>query len=124
MLKTEVLALLTAPESTARYEHGLHATKVLVEALPRPVGEKLMAEQVAKVLASVPTIRMACTALQQAGWNATSTGNRITVNHEVEAHFIVANGKTWWQVYAIDGTPPEWIVGGQMNPAIWMGCVE
>jgi hypothetical protein len=126
MLNTETLALQTVPKSTLIYEPGLHDPEVLDEAPPAPVNgdDILTAEQVAKVLAGVSAIGVARTALGQAGWNATIAGNRITVNQEVEAQFIAANGKTWWQVYTADGTTPVWIVGAQADPANRVGCVE
>jgi hypothetical protein len=126
MLNTETLALQTVPKCTLSYERGLHDPEVLDEAPPAPVNDDdiLTAEQVAKVLAGVSAIGVARTALDQAGWNATIAGNRITVNQEVEAQFIAANGKTWWQVYTADGTTPVWIVGAQVDPANRVGCVE
>ncbi|RZT16238.1 hypothetical protein EV589_4398 [Mycobacterium sp. BK558] len=121
MLKAGNLVLLSVPTINRPHERGLHDPG---GALPAPVSDILTAEQVAKVLASVSTIGVARTALQQVGLNATIAGNRITVDHQVEAQFITANGETWWQVYTPDGTPPVWIVGAQMDPADWVGCVE
>jgi hypothetical protein len=124
MPSAENLGLLTVSRSAPRYGRGLHDPEVLVEELPVPASDILKVELVAKALASVSTIGVACTALQQAGWNATIAGNRITVNHEVEAQLITANGTTWWQVYTSDGKPPVWIIGAQTDRANWMGCVE
>ncbi len=126
MVKTGMLALQTVPKCTLIYERGLHDPEVLDEAPPAPVNDDdiLTAEQVAKVLDGVSAIGVARTALEHAGWNATIAGNRITVNHGVEAQFIAANGKTWWQVYTADGTTPVWIVGAQVDPANRVGCVE
>lgn len=50
------------------------------------------ADQVAEVVAGIPAIGAARTALQQAGWHATIAGNRITVNDDVLVHFIGALG--------------------------------
>ena len=41
----------------------------------------------------------------------------LATNQEIIAQFIAVNGKTWWQVYTITGTPPIWIVGGR-----WAGA--
>jgi hypothetical protein len=114
------------PKCTLIYESGLHDPEVLQEAPPAPVNDDdgLTAEQVAKVLDGVSAIGVARTALEHAGWNATIAGNRITVNQEVEAQLIAANGKTWWQVYTADGTTPVWIVGAQVDPANRVGCIE
>ena len=81
-------------------------------------------EQVAKTINGISAIGHARTVLERAGWTATITANRITVNQEVEAQFIAANGKTWWQVHTADGTTPVWIVGTQVDPANRVGCVE
>jgi hypothetical protein len=126
MLTTETLAPQTVPNCALNYERGLHHPEVLDEATPAAanVDDMLIAEQVAKVLSGVSAIGVARTALEQAGWNATIAGNRITVNQEVEAQFLAANGKSWWQVYTADGMPPVWIVGTQVDPANRVGCAE
>jgi hypothetical protein len=70
------------------------------------------AEQVAGVVAGIPTIGKACEALLKAGWRARIAGNRITVNDEVLAQFIGAGldraggADPTWVIYAIAGTPP------------------
>ena len=79
-------------------------------------------EQVAKVVAGISFIGLARDALETAGFTATITTNRITVNHEIIAQFLAVNGRTWWQVYHADGTPPVWIVGAEaVDPANWVG---
>ena len=126
MLKTEMSAPQNLFKCTLSNERGIHDPEVLDEASPAPVNDDdiLTAEQVAKVLAGVAAIGVARTALEQAGWNATIAGYRITVKPQAEAQFIAANGKTWWQVYTADGTPPVWIVGAQVDPANRVACVE
>jgi hypothetical protein len=82
-----------------------------------------LTEQVAKMVAGISTIGHARTVLERAGWTATITANRITVNQEIEAQFIAVNGKTWWQIYTADGTPPVWIVGAAaVDPANRVGA--
>lgn len=78
----------------------------------------LPAEQVAGLIAGVPLIGMARTALERAGCSATIAGNRITVNDEVCAQYIPSQPsptgvvEPYWVVYALGGTAPVWIVGG------------
>jgi hypothetical protein len=93
------------------------ATSATVLALPRENPNMLAAEQVAKVVAGIPTIGEACDALRKAGWRAGIAGNRITVNDKVFAQFIGATVGGFggidarWVVNRIAGTPPVWIVG-------------
>jgi hypothetical protein len=70
-------------------------------------------ELVAKTIAGIPLIGYAQRALQNAGLAATVVANRIAVAEAVEAQLISSNGSVWWQVYAVDGTPPAWTVGAQ-----------
>jgi hypothetical protein len=69
------------------------------------------AEQVARVVAAVPTIGAACHALRKAGWRATIAANRITVEDTVFAQFIgaavdeIGDAHVNWMVYGITGTP-------------------
>ena len=125
MLKTETLAVHTVPKCALSYESYLHNPGVLAAALLAPLDEDediLTTEQVAKVVAGVSPIGVARIALEQAGWNATIAGNRITVNDEVVAQFIGAtagpsggvDGR--WVIYRIAGTPPVWIVGAEVRP--------
>lgn len=80
------------------------------------------AEQVARVVAGIPTIGKACEALIRAGWPASIAGNRITVDDEVLAQFIgssigPAGGvDATWVIYAIAGSPPVWVVGAERQP--------
>jgi hypothetical protein len=61
--------------------------------------------------------------LEDAGLAATVVANRITIAGAVEAQLISSNGSSWWQVYAVDGTPPAWTVGTQTEVASsWSGC--
>ena len=41
----------------------------------------------------------------------------------VQAQLISSNGSVWWQVYAVDGTPPAWtVVGAQTDiTSSWSG---
>jgi hypothetical protein len=79
-------------------------------------------EQVAKTINGLPTIGHARTVLESAGFTATISANRITVNQQVEALLVAVNGKTWWQVYTVDGTHPVWIVGAAVDPSNWVGA--
>ena len=80
------------------------------------------AEQVAGVVAGIPTIGRACEALIRAGWRASIAGNRITVNDEVLAQFIGAGmGRAGcvdptWVIYAIAGSAPVSVVGAERQP--------
>ena len=125
MLKTETLAVQTVPKCALSYESDLHNPWVLAAALLAPLYDDediLTTEQVAKVVAGISPIGVARNALEQAGWNATIAGNRITVNDEVVAEFIgatagpsgVVDGR--WVIYRIAGTPPVWIVGAEVRP--------
>ena len=125
MLKTETLAVQTVPKCALSYESDLHNPGMLAAALLAPLDEDediLTTEQVAKVVAGVSPIGVARNALEQAGWNATIAGNRITVNDEVVAQFIRAtagpsggvDGR--WVIYRIAATPPVWIVGAEVRP--------
>ncbi len=67
-----------------------HATSATVVARPREDPTMLAAEQVAGVVAGIPTLGEACDALRKAGRRASIAGNRITVNDEVFAQFIGA----------------------------------
>jgi hypothetical protein len=67
-----------------------HATSATVVARPREDPTMLAAEQVAGVVAGIPTPGEACDALTKAGWRASIAGNRITVNDEVFTQFIRA----------------------------------
>ncbi|AGB21344.1 hypothetical protein Mycsm_00917 [Mycobacterium sp. JS623] len=74
-------------------------------------------ERVAKVVAGMSVIGEARNALNAAGWTATITANRITVDDEVLAQFIPAKNGTFglinarWIIYSIAGADPVWIVG-------------
>ncbi len=96
-----------------------HATSATVVARPREDPTMLAAEQVAGVVAGIPTLGEARNALRKAGWRASIAGNRITVNDEVFALFIGATVGSpggidaRWVVYRIAGTPPVWVVGAE-----------
>jgi hypothetical protein len=93
----------------------------LVEGL-REDQDALSAEQVAGVVAGIPTIGEGCDALRKAGWRASIAGNRITVNDEVFAQFIGATVSppggvdARWVIYRIAGAPPVWVVGAGPQP--------
>ena len=93
----------------------MQQTKQTTAVIDPPDRAVITTEQVAKTINGISAIGHARTVLERAGWTATITANRITVNQEVEAQFIAANGKTWWQVYTADGTPPVWIVGAEVD---------
>ena len=86
-------------------------------------------EQVAHVIADIPTIGWARRALESKGWHATIAGNRITVNYEVFAQFIAASMGQFghvdasWVIYTVAGTPPVRIVGAEQGPRPRRGCV-
>jgi len=91
------------------------------KAPPREYLVTITAEQVAGVVAGIPTIGDACGALKNAGWRASIAGNRITVNDEVFAQFVgaaigAAGGAASWVIYGIAGTPPIWVVGAEPEP--------
>jgi hypothetical protein len=85
-----------------------------------------LAEQVARTIAGISQIGYAQRALERAGWATVLFANRITVDSAIEAHLLSANDKAWWHVYAVDGTPPVWMVGARAEEenSNWMGCVE
>ena len=94
---------------------------------PEPLSDAgvITAELVAKTIASISLIGVACRTLEQAGYTAKILANRITVDGVIEAQLGSTNGHAWWQVYAIDGTPPVWTVGGMdQTMSDWTGCVE
>jgi hypothetical protein len=86
--------------------------------------ESPLTEHVAQVVAGIGAIGHATRLLELAGHTATIVANRITVNHEVEARLTSTNGTFWWDVYAIDGKPPMFVVGAQVGPQNWLGAVE
>ena len=84
-----------------------------------------LTEQVAKTVAGIAAIGHARHLLEQAGHSAPIVANRITVDREVEACLVNANGRSWWQVYRADGSPPVWTVGALAeDTSNWIGCVE
>jgi len=94
---------------------------------PEPLSdaEVITAELVAKTIASISLIGVACRTLEQAGYTAKILANRITVDGVIEAQLVSTNGHAWWEIYAIDGTPPVWTVGGMdQTMSDWTGCVE
>ena len=90
--------------------------ETVVAAAETVVAEPALTERVAKMVAGVGLVGYARAALEHAGHAATISGNRITVDHEVEAQLVSANGHSWWNVYFSDGTPPVWTVGTQAGP--------
>lgn len=74
------------------------------------------AEQIAEVVAGIPTVEAACLAIREAGWLSSVAGNRITVNDRVFARLIAepddsdadVTGK--WLIYGIGDQPPVRIV--------------
>lgn len=81
------------------------------------------AELVAGIVNGVPSIGEACALLRKAGWHATIAANRVTVDDDVFAQFIVAptgphgRSEARWVIYRIAGASPVWIVGTQRPPA-------
>jgi hypothetical protein len=86
--------------------------------------EILAVEQIARTISGVTQIGQAQRLLELAGFTAKITANRIIVNVETIAQYMSCNGKSWWQVYATDGTPPVWTVGAQVEQGNWIGAVE
>jgi hypothetical protein len=80
-----------------------------------------MVERVARVVSGISAIGEARNALDAAGWTATITANRITVDKEVLAQFVPAKVGSFglinasWIIYSIAGTLPVWIVGGEQS---------
>jgi hypothetical protein len=79
-------------------------------------------EQVATTINGISAIGHARTVLERAGWVATISADRITVDHDIVAQLLDVNGNMWWQVYADDGTSPAWIVGAADDPSSWAGA--
>jgi len=96
------------------------------EALPSPDSDDTITpELIAKTIAGIPLVGCARNALLEAGYTATIVANRITIERQIEAQLLSTNGKSWWNVYASDGTPPVWTVGAQLEPnSNWIGAVE
>jgi len=95
--------------------------------MSEPLAEPLVtAELVAKIIAATPQVGQAQRVLEQAGYTARVTGNKIAIAEGFEAHLIFSNGYGWWNVFASDGTPPVWMVGTtkDSDPSLWIGCVE
>ena len=94
---------------------------------PEPLSDAgvITAELVAKTIASISLIGVARRTLEQAGYTAKILANRITVDGVIEAQLVSTNGHARWEIYAIDGTPPVWTVGGMdQTMSDWTGCVE
>jgi hypothetical protein len=86
-------------------------------------GVVVMTEQVARTINGISAIGHARSVLERAGYTATISANRITVNQEVTAQFMSVNGNSWWQVYTAQGRRPLWIVGGAVvDQANWFGA--
>lgn len=95
----------------------------IIQANPPEEG-MVTAEIVAKTIGGITTVGHARSMLQEAGWVATIVANRITVDRAVEAQLVSVNGKSWWNVYAVDGTPPVWTIGATTQEANWLGAIE
>jgi hypothetical protein len=113
MTQTEVVGLSPSSALWETVEAELAAaslTSKLPDVMP-------MVERVAKVISGMSVIGEARNALDAAGWTATITANRITVDEEVLAQFIPAKIGTFglinarWIIYSIAGADPVWIVG-------------
>lgn len=79
--------------------------------------EVSMVESVAKVVSGISIIGQARNALHAAGWAATITANRITVDDSVVAQLIPARMGTYgmvnasWVISSTAVANPVWIVG-------------
>ena len=88
-----------------------------------PDAEIITAEIVAKTIAGIEQIGVAHRVLQEEGYAATIVANRITIAGVIEARLTQANGSGFWQVYALNGTPPVWTVGSScVEASSWIGC--
>jgi hypothetical protein len=87
------------------------------EAGTPPTGAPLTVEKVAVVVSGISVIGEARSALKAAGWTASITANRITVDDAVMAQFIPAKTGTFglvsarWVIYSIAAADQVWIVG-------------
>lgn len=76
-------------------------------------------EKVGRLLSGISIIGEARNALERAGWCATITANRLTVNEEVLAQLIPTSVGSfgavdaYWVIYTISGSRPVWIVGAE-----------
>ncbi|MGV9712232.1 hypothetical protein ACWDTI_16405 [Gordonia sp. NPDC003424] len=59
-------------------------------------------EHVALLISDVALIGHAVNVLREAGYRAELAGNRITVDEQMVACYVSANGRFWWNVYPID----------------------
>ena len=77
---------------------------------------KPSADQVAAIVAGIPTIGEAALALSAAGWQSRIAGNRISVNDRVFVRYIYATAgsdgshDTRWVVYGVGDRPVVRIV--------------
>jgi|SRR5689334_14423633 hypothetical protein len=86
-------------------------------------GVVITTEQVARTINGISAIGHARTVLERAGFTATISANRITVNQDITADLISANGNSWWHVYTAHDSRPPWIVGGAVvDQASWLGA--
>lgn len=109
------------PLTRAKADGNVHQQKpVGWTVLPHADKKTPTAEQVAGVVAGIPSIGKACEALTRAGWRASIAGNRITVNDEVLAQFIGAGAAgglgAAWVIYATVGAHPVCVVGAERQP--------
>ena len=83
----------------------------------------ITAELVAKTIAGISQIGYAQRTLQEAGYAAKLSGNRITVDGLIEARLTESNGGGFWTVHSIDGRPPVWTVGAfETSSSSWLGA--
>jgi hypothetical protein len=105
---------LYSEESATDEVVDLNPAETPRETLPAAIS---MVESVAKVVSGISVIGHARDALTAAGWTATTTANRITVDAKVLAQLIPAKFGAYglvdarWVVYPRDGEYPVWIVG-------------
>jgi hypothetical protein len=107
------------------------AISAAVAAAPQQNQNTLTAEEVAGVVSSISTIGEACDALRNAGWRASTAGNRITVNDEVFALFIsgrCAGGPpgdvgSSWMIYTITEVDRLWERHLRTRP-VWVHAAE
>jgi hypothetical protein len=113
-----------ALEAAERGEHDGDQSAVKAVETQDAAFEILAVEHVAKTITGVSQIGQARRLLELAGFTTKITGQRITVNTEIEAQLTSTGGQSWWQVYAIDGTPPVWTAGTQCPtaPSTWVGA--
>jgi hypothetical protein len=80
------------------------------ESLAQVATETPLAESVAKLVSVTQFIGRARDVLEDAGHTTSITGNKITVDDMVIAHYV-GGANPRWVVWSIAGSPPTWVIG-------------